>query len=46
MALRGGKSVIAQWDPGLATAMAARGVVVHEEGMVEMPIMDLSTIKN
>ncbi len=46
IALRGGRSVIAQWDPGLAAAMEARGVVVHEEGVAEMLIMDLAMIKD
>jgi uncharacterized protein (TIGR02679 family) len=41
IALRGGKPVVAQWDHELAAAMAARGVVVHEEGVAEMLMMDL-----
>jgi uncharacterized protein (TIGR02679 family) len=44
IALRGGKPVVAQWDPGLAAAMAARGVVVHEEGVAETLLTDLATI--
>ena len=44
IALRGGKPVVAHWDPGLGAAMASRGVVVHEEGVAEMLIMDLATI--
>jgi uncharacterized protein (TIGR02679 family) len=46
IALRDGTSVLAQWDPGLAAAMAARGVVVHEEGVAEMLMMDLATTNN
>jgi uncharacterized protein (TIGR02679 family) len=46
IALRDGKPAIAQWDHGLAAAMAARGAVVHEEGVVEVLIMDLNVINN
>jgi uncharacterized protein (TIGR02679 family) len=46
IALRGGKPVVAQWDPGLTAAMAARGVVVHEEAVAEMLMRDLATSSN
>ena len=46
IALRGGKSAVAQWDDRLAGAMADRGVVVHEEGVADMLMMDLATIDN
>jgi uncharacterized protein (TIGR02679 family) len=39
--LRAGRAVVAQWDDGLAGAMADRGVVVHEEGVAEILMMDL-----
>lgn len=42
IALRGAKPVIAQWDPGLTAAMAARGVVVHEEAVAEILLSDLA----
>lgn len=44
IALREGKNVAAQWDPGLTSAMADRGVVVHEEGVAEILMMDLAVI--
>jgi uncharacterized protein (TIGR02679 family) len=44
IALRSGRPVVAQWDNALAGAMADRGVVVHEEGVAEMLMMDLTTI--
>jgi uncharacterized protein (TIGR02679 family) len=46
LALRDGKPVIAQWDPELTAAMAARGVIVHEEGVADMLMMDLATTNN
>jgi uncharacterized protein (TIGR02679 family) len=44
IALRAGKPVIAQWDPELTAAMAARGVVVHEEAVADVLMMDLGAI--
>jgi len=44
IALREGKNAAALWDPGLTSAMAERGVVVHEEGVAEILIMDLALI--
>jgi len=44
IALRAGKPVIAQWDPELSAAMAARGVVVHEEAVADVLMMDLAAI--
>jgi uncharacterized protein (TIGR02679 family) len=44
IAPREGKTVAAQWDPGLAGAMAERGVVVHEEAVAEVLMMDLAVI--
>jgi uncharacterized protein (TIGR02679 family) len=46
IALAGGKPVVAQWDPALAVAMAARGIAVHEEGVAEMLMSDLATANN
>ena len=46
IALRDGRRVIAQWDDGLAGAMADRGVVVHEEGVADTLMMDLAAIKH
>jgi uncharacterized protein (TIGR02679 family) len=42
IALRSGKPVVAQWDAGLAAAMADRGVAVHEEGVAEILMGDLA----
>jgi hypothetical protein len=42
MALRGDKPVVARWDDRLAAAMSERGVVVHEEGVVETLLIDLA----
>ncbi len=44
IALREGMNVAAQWDPGLTSAMAERGIVVHEEGVAEILMMDLAVI--
>jgi uncharacterized protein (TIGR02679 family) len=44
IALREGMNVAAQWDLGLTSAMAERGVVVHEEGVAEILMMDLAVI--
>lgn len=35
--------VEASWDEGLASAMEERGVLVHEEAMVEMLVRDLAS---
>jgi uncharacterized protein (TIGR02679 family) len=42
--LRGERAVVAQWDDGLARAMADRGVAVHEEGVAEILMTDLASI--
>jgi len=42
MALRDSNPVMARWDDRLAGAMSARGVVVHEEGVVETLLVDLA----
>jgi uncharacterized protein (TIGR02679 family) len=44
ISLRSGRAVGAQWDDGLAGAMADRGVAVHEEGVAEILMMDLASI--
>ena len=46
LALRSGAPVVAQWDPGLAAAMAGRGVAIHEEGVAEVLIADLARTTN
>lgn len=45
LALNVGKPVVARWDPNLADAMAARGVVVHEEAVVADLLLDLALTK-
>lgn len=37
-----GAPVVATWDPGLTAAMQARGLVVHEEQVVETLLVDLA----
>jgi uncharacterized protein (TIGR02679 family) len=44
LALRGGDRVMSRWDDRLTGAMSERGVVVHEEGVVEALLMDLAVV--
>lgn len=37
-----GRPVAAHWDPGLAPAMAALGVALHEEATLDLLVEDLS----
>jgi uncharacterized protein (TIGR02679 family) len=44
LALRSGDRVMSRWDDRLTAAMSERGVVVHEEGVVEALLMDLAVV--
>jgi uncharacterized protein (TIGR02679 family) len=44
LALRSGDRVMSRWDDRLTGAMSERGVVVHEEGVVEALLTDLAVV--
>jgi uncharacterized protein (TIGR02679 family) len=44
LALRSGDRVMSRWDARLTGAMSERGVVVHEEGVVEALLTDLAVV--